>query len=151
MLKRNVLPWLYILQTPLIHVPKAFLRSVKTKFINFLWAYEARRILYRLLSLPKLHGGMGFPDPFKYYLAVHMSRILDWIKHGDMKRWVRLEQDRIPLLTPPWQYPTFPHLISTYLIGSTLQALSKLECILPSSSGPSEMSTVIGVTVSITD
>lgn len=92
---------------------------------------------------------MGFPDPFKYYLAVHM----DWIKHGDMKRWVLLEQDMflIPLSTLPWQYPTFPPSIATHLIGSTLQALETLEFILPSSYGPSGMSTVIGVTVSIMD
>lgn len=96
---------LYLLQTLPVHVPRAFLSSVKMEFINCLWSYGARRICD--LSL-RWGSGMGPPEPFKYHQAVHTRRALDWIKHGAIKLWVGLEQKMasLPLPTLLWQFST---------------------------------------------
>lgn len=88
-----------------VHIPRAFFPLVRAEFINFLWSYWSRRILYQILLLPKVWGRMGFPKPIKYHQAMHMSRVLNWIKHGALKCCVSLEQDiaSLSILTLPWQ------------------------------------------------
>lgn len=47
---------------------------------------------------------MGLPQFHNYYLASHLTRVIDWHCHGDTKDWVALESSLspIPLKFSPW-------------------------------------------------
>lgn len=40
---------------------------------------------------------MGLPDFKKYYFASHITRIIDWHCHADLKVWVSLEEEMSPI------------------------------------------------------
>lgn len=92
-LKMSILPtFLYPLQALPIHIPADYFKQIHTAFINFLWAGKRPRIQKRILSLPKLFGGLAMPDVRTYYHSVHLSRLLDWCRHKATKLWPQLEQ-----------------------------------------------------------
>lgn len=72
--------------------------------MQFSWVSHPSRIRAQILTMPKYAGGMGFPDPVRYYQAAHLLRTLDWGNHGRVKSWVSWEQhiSSIPLKAIPW-------------------------------------------------
>lgn len=54
--------------------------------------------------MPKIQGGMAFPDQIRYYKAVHHARALAWCRDEEHKTWVAIEQSctEIPLRCLPW-------------------------------------------------
>lgn len=104
-LKMNAMPrLLYLLQALSVKLPQTFFHVVRSKFIQFLWRSRHPCIGRALLLRPKLRGGIGFPDPALYYTATHMTRVVDWYRHGELKLWVSLEQEMawVPLAGLPW-------------------------------------------------
>lgn len=43
-----------------------------------------------ILRLPKLLDGMALSS--LYHMACHLTRVLDWCRHGPLKQWVQVEQ-----------------------------------------------------------
>lgn len=79
MLKMDTLPkLLYLFQTVPILVPKQHLASLLSMSICFIWKRGLSRIRYKLLTYPKLQGGVGVPDFELYHKASVLARILDW-------------------------------------------------------------------------
>lgn len=92
-LKMNIMPrLLYHLQALPIRIPNLFLRAVNQAFVTFLWAQKPPRLAQSILRLPKLMGGMALPDVNLYHMASHLTRILEWCRHGQFKQWVQVEQ-----------------------------------------------------------
>lgn len=97
-LKMSILPkFLYLLDSLPIHIPMSYLRLVQSTFTRFVWAHKRPRLRYRILTAPKSMGGVALQDVAWYRLACHLSRWLDWCKHGSSKLWVQLEQSVSPM------------------------------------------------------
>lgn len=104
-LKMNAIPrLLYLLQALPVKIPQTFFHAIRSLFIRFIWRGKHPRLGRILLLRPKIRGGLGFPDPALYYTAAHMTRVMDWCRHSDLKLWVSLEQEaaRAPLAGLPW-------------------------------------------------
>lgn len=66
----------------------------------------------------------GLPDLAQYDLAVHGLRIVDWMRHGHLKQWTKVEQDSIEasLKGIVWSNSRIPARISVHsLVGTTLK------------------------------
>lgn len=115
--------------------------------MNFLWGYKAKRLSHLILTLPKNQGGIGFPDPFKYYYVVHLTRALDWTKHASEKQCVGMEQagSSFSLSTLLWHTSALPVPRKSHpLIGTTLSVVEKTGCVTRVFHTPSPLSLVIG-------
>lgn len=88
---------LYVMQVLPINLLRTFRTQLISIFKESLWAGKQARISIRTLSYSKEHGAIGFPDPARYYLAVHLNRVVDWARHEESKLWVGLEKDSIDL------------------------------------------------------
>lgn len=53
-----------------------FFSTYKKACTSFIWGGPTTS--YGLVTLPKLKGVIALPDIYKYYLACHLSRIVDW-------------------------------------------------------------------------
>lgn len=97
-LKMNIVPkFLYLFQALPISAPLAFFSQIQAVFTKFIWASRHPRINRSLLTLPKEAGGIEVPDLYKYYQAAQLSRIIDWCRYGDSKRWITIEQQISPI------------------------------------------------------
>lgn len=65
-----------------------------TLFLKFIWRGKKPRVKYAQLASSKKRGGWGAPDIKKYYTAVILSRIPDWINNNKDKQWVKIENIR---------------------------------------------------------
>lgn len=107
-IKMVVLPrFLYPLRNLPIKIPQACFKSLRSILLGFLWGGKKPRIKLSLLSRPREKGGIGLPNFHNYYLASHLTRVIDWHCHGSSKAWVGLESvpTGVPLrLSPciPW-------------------------------------------------
>lgn len=103
--KMTVLPKiLYLLRTLPIKIPQSFFKALHSMQMKFIWAYKPPCIKSILLTRPKEMGGMGIPDFKAYYYASHITRIIDWHCHSNLKDWVLIENDMstVPLQFSPW-------------------------------------------------
>lgn len=92
-LKMNVMPrLLYLFQMLPVRLPQNFLAELRTRLTRFVWAGRPPRLRIAILSLLKVQGGMGFPDPVGYYEASHLTIIMEWCIMTDPKLWVDLAQ-----------------------------------------------------------
>lgn len=101
-LKKNILPKiLYLLQAIPICLPKVFFVSVIRMLSTFLWKDKSPRISLTRLCLPKQKGELV---SLRFYRATHLTRLLDWSLHADLKGWVNLEQSvaKVLLEMMPW-------------------------------------------------
>lgn len=147
-LKMLILPkFLYIMQAIPIRFPVDYFNQVRTAFTHFLWAGKKPRLHRRILTLPKLNGGLAMPDLQTYYRATHLSRLIDWCRHTNTKLWTRLEQaqSEIPLHRAPWCHASLPTGITRHpLIGNTLRVCSQLIHTSPHFSRNSPLRPILG-------
>lgn len=91
-LKMVILPrLLYLLRSLPIKIPQSFFKALQSVLLEFLWGHKKARIKFQLLTRPKEQGGMGIPNFYNYYLASHLTRVIDWHCHTESKDWVLLE------------------------------------------------------------
>ncbi|XP_018408140.1 PREDICTED: uncharacterized protein LOC108783928 [Nanorana parkeri] len=147
-LKQTILPrLLYPLQALPIKIPSTFFRTLRTLFTKFVWAGKPPRINYNILRLPKHSGGMGLPDEHLYYIATHLTRMLDWSRHATSKLWTGLEQSltTTPLSGLAWSSsPLSPAIRSHPTIMPTLVVARSAFSQYSISPYPSPMVPVLG-------
>lgn len=130
------------MDTLLIKLPWCLFKILCSILLRFLWAHKKTRIKYNTLLRIKEHGAMGLPNLRDYYLASHLTRIIDWHCHQDTKDWVNWEMslNPIPLKFTPWiPWLSYPVSIKQHpLTGITLNVIHGLakEAEIPSSHGP---------------
>lgn len=97
-----------------------------------------------LFGMTSQIGGIGIPNFFKYYRAVHLLRVVDW--HFDSKQWLAMdiEDAPIPLLASPCltsllQEDTRGH----PLIGAILAVVRSTFCTTDLSQLPSPLTPII--------
>lgn len=73
------------LQTILIRLPAFFLVTYRWTCSMLIWRNCPLRIKYTQLTRTKTKGEIGSPNLHKYYLACHLTRIVDW-NIGDYPR-----------------------------------------------------------------
>lgn len=92
-------------------------RQKMTPFVSFLLSVKRFRVLKAIVKfcgffLVKMTniGGLAVPDIYKYHQAAHLTRVLDWCRHGDHKIWTHLKQQfsTIPLHSAPWCFRALP-------------------------------------------
>lgn len=129
-LKMCILPtFLYLLQALPIHIPPHYFNQTSALFSNFIWANKRPRLNKRLITLPKIFGGLAVPDLRKYQQATHLTRLIDWIRHKHTKLWTLLEQTQsiIPLNRLPWCHNSLPRMLKNHpLIGVTSRICASL-------------------------
>lgn len=113
------------MQTISIRLPIPFFASFLRVCSTFIWRSKPLRIKFSCLTLPKIKGGIAFPDLHRYYYASNLARTVNWNIHQSVKDWVTLERIITPycMRSLPWIHPN--HLSnmtkSHPLIGSTLE------------------------------
>lgn len=127
-IKITILPRiLYYFQTNPIKLPSIFFRSLNVIFRKFLWAAKKPRVSLQILTRSKQGGGMGFPNLKNYYLATHLTRVIDWTCHTENKNWVALENKLgpIPVTYSAWiPWEACPSQLKQHLIiGATLSCV----------------------------
>lgn len=106
-----ILPkFLYLFQALLIRIPPHFFKQAHSIFIKLIWAHSKPCLPRHYLTLPKLHEGLALPNVKKYYLAVHLGRVIDWNRNYRDKLWMQLEQAQtdIPLKGALWCFNQLP-------------------------------------------
>lgn len=88
---------LYLFRTLPIKIPQCFFQKLQSIQLGFVWAHKRPWIKFNLITRPKDKGGMGLPDYRKYYHASHITRIIDWHCHQNLKDWVFLENELSPI------------------------------------------------------
>lgn len=89
----TILPQLlYLLRSLPVRIPLLFFKHLQSTLICFLWRHKKPRVKFTLLARPKERGGMGLPHFHNYYLASHLTRVIDWHCHDKSKDWVQLEE-----------------------------------------------------------
>lgn len=71
----------YVLQTVPIELPKAFSTAYRRACTLFIWGHKHTRLSYTMLTLPKLKGGKGLPNKYKYYFGYPNNTHLQNITH----------------------------------------------------------------------
>lgn len=103
--------------------------TVRTMFVKYIWQGKWPHIRRTLLQQPKPKFWVGLPDPDSYYIALHMTRVIDWCRHASNQFLVSLEQTTItfPPVGLPW---SGPHHLSVFcshaLLGPILLALEQI-------------------------
>lgn len=77
----------YTFQIIPITIPRALFRTIKTMFLRYIWQGKKPRVQYAILSGDKVHRGLAAPDIKRYYNAVIMTRMIEWTKTKNAKRW----------------------------------------------------------------
>lgn len=121
---------LYLFRNLPIKIPQSFFKTLHAAQMNFIWAHKHPRVWFALLTQSKARGGMGIPNFRHYYLASHVTRIVDWHCHFKFKDWVGLEEALNPIsirFTPwtPWNSYS-KDLKSHALVGITLAIFHNL-------------------------
>lgn len=126
----NVMPRiLYYLQTLPIRIPKAFLRAANRELTLFIWARKPPRLSQSILRLPKMLGGIALPDVALYHSACHLTRIVDWCRHGTLKQWIQIEKclTGMELEGLPWCQQNLPVRITDHpTVGETWRMAQKI-------------------------
>lgn len=94
----------------------------------FSFGFEAPSSPTVNLQLQKLIGGLVLPDSNLYHMAFHLTRVLDWYRHGPLKQWVQVEQilAGIPLESVPWCQTDLSRWVLDHpTVGETWWACSK--------------------------
>lgn len=111
------------MQAVSIRVPQAFFASYRRACTEFVWGKSHPRLSFERLTLPKLKGGIDFPDIVKYHWACQLARIIDWNIHSHSKAWIHIEHafSPLPLLQLSWiaAMHTTPECKLHPLIGNT--------------------------------
>lgn len=127
----SILPkFFYLFQTLPISIPAALFRQINTLFTK---AHKLPRISRRLLTLPKIYGGIAVPDVRKYYQAAHPCRVIDWCRHKDLKLLTHIAQqfNPVPLHRAPWCFTSLPASLTLHpTIGPTLR-VGHMTCMKP--------------------
>lgn len=91
-IKMAILPKiLYLFRVLHISVPTYFLRIMQRKITTFVWGSSKRCLPTHTLYLPKLKGGLGFPNLSTYYHAAHLAQIPKYHVTTEIPLWVALE------------------------------------------------------------
>lgn len=61
--------------------PPSFFLAYKKTCTTFIWKNNIPRIKYTRLTCPKTKGGIALSDLYIYYLACHLTRVVDWKVH----------------------------------------------------------------------
>lgn len=143
-LKMTILPkFLYLMQALPIHIPGSYFRQVHAAFTHFLWAGKSPRLQWKVLSLPKLHGGLALPEVRTYYWAAHLVRLLDWCRHRDSKLWIQVEQEQLEV--PLQSLTALPTRTRRHpLVGTTIGTCALLFSQFSMSSYDSPLRPIIG-------
>lgn len=97
-LTMDILPkLLYLFQTIPILMPKHFFTFLSSMSIHFVWNRGLSCILYKLLTLAKLQGGVGLPDFELYHRPAVLARVLKWFSDPFCKASTIVEQDLSPV------------------------------------------------------
>lgn len=113
------------MQTVPIKLPQALYASYRRACTAFVWGKSYLRLSYERLTLPKLKGGIGFPDIAKYHWACQLTRIIDWNIHAHTKAWININNvfSSIPLCHLTWT--AWMYIPQHPLISNTLQIFKK--------------------------
>lgn len=142
----NAMPrLLYLLQALPVKIPQTFLHAVCSTLNSYGGGnpHLGRALLLR----PKLRGGIGFPDPGLYCTVVHLTRVVDWCRHGDLILWLVLKRDAAgaPLAGLPWAGKTQGTSLATHpLIGPTLAETARFFHLSSLNNFPTPMMPVVG-------
>lgn len=101
--------------------PPDYFRKLQPMVLKYIWARKCPRIVYDILVKGKERGGLAAPDFKKYYQAISISRIADWMYNKREKSWVNLEisQSRVDIEKMIWIPPQFRDL------GSSTNSLTR--------------------------
>lgn len=121
---------LYLFRNLPIKIPQNFFKVLHTTQTKFIWAHKKPRVRFSRLTKPKDKGGMGIPDFRAYYMASHITRIIDWHCHSTFKDWVEIEEklSHTPIKYSPWiRWSSLPAEMRLHpLVGTTLSIFHKL-------------------------
>lgn len=75
--------------------------------LRFIWKGKTPRLKYTQLINTRSKGGWGAPDICKYYEAIALARVVDWVKNK-AKHWVEIENkiSKLKLHEIIWSPPT---------------------------------------------
>lgn len=98
------------MQTLPIQIPKLFFKQLQSMLFGFIWENKAHRLKIDIMWCSKRNGGLAVPDIYRYYLDIHLNRVIDWCVPAQNKQWVEVKQSFVGLLLRglPWldQYQT---------------------------------------------
>lgn len=148
LIEMSVLPkFLYLFQTLPIQILSKFFTQVHSLFTKFVWAHSKPCLPRRYLTLPKHYWGLALPDVKKYFLAVHLGRLIDWSHHETHKTWVQIEQAQttIPLKGIVWCPSGIPNTVKSHsLMGARIRLGSKAISSASLSTGESPLFPILG-------
>lgn len=88
----NILPRLtYIFQMIPITVPQDYFKKLRSIILKYILPHERPRIAYAILAKAKRLRGLAAPDFEKYYQAICISRMVEWIHNKEGRSWVNME------------------------------------------------------------
>lgn len=105
------------------------------------------RLRHNQLMLHKRYRGLAVPDVRKYYQVIHLSRLINWNRHTDLKLWVRIEQGQsiVPLGRASWCFASLPREVKKHpLIGHKARLCSTLLTLTPILSTTSPLFPILG-------
>lgn len=86
--KMVILPKItYKMQMLPVALPQVFLRSLHTMFLKFIWRGKKPCLNFAQLTKEKGKGGWEAPDIRKYYEAIALARVIDWVTNNKDKHW----------------------------------------------------------------
>ena len=92
---------LYLFRVLPIPIPAYFLRNLQRKTQSFIWSTLKSRISPHTLYLPKLKGGLGFPNFATYFHAAQIANIPKYHVSHEIPLWVVIETiDSDPISIP---------------------------------------------------
>ena len=91
-IKMTILPkMLYLFRVLPIPISAYFLRNLQRKTQSFIWSTLKSRISPHTLYLPKLKGGVGFPNFATYFHAAQIANIPKYHVSHEIPLWVVIE------------------------------------------------------------
>lgn len=58
---------------------------------KFIWAGKSPRLKRNILFCARRRGCLAVPDIYRYYLVIHLTRIVEWYTQSQHKQWVDRE------------------------------------------------------------